>query len=232
MRRVRDGGESRRGFLKCMTWAGTGLVWTLAGGVPASVGLEAAAADARGPRRSASCRSATATSASPSRVNPDARATFREAVAKIAAMPQQARLHHPHRRHHPALEGRPSSTTPTRSSRRPALPVFHVPGEHDVLDEGSGKAFLDRYGKGATGRRLVLRSTTPACTSWPWSTCVNLKAGGMGSLGADAARLAEGRPRRARRLDADRGLRPHPALGALSGLGLGHRRERRRRWRC
>ena len=37
-------GESRRGFLKCMTWAGTGLVWTLAGGVPASIGLEAAAA--------------------------------------------------------------------------------------------------------------------------------------------------------------------------------------------
>jgi len=26
----------RRGFLKCMAWAGTGLVWTLAGGAPAS----------------------------------------------------------------------------------------------------------------------------------------------------------------------------------------------------
>jgi hypothetical protein len=39
----RDGDESRRGFLKCMTWAGTGLVWTLAGGVPASIGLQAAA---------------------------------------------------------------------------------------------------------------------------------------------------------------------------------------------
>ena len=27
-------GIDRRGFLKCMAWAGTGLVWTFAGGVP------------------------------------------------------------------------------------------------------------------------------------------------------------------------------------------------------
>src|ERR1700676_3036690 len=26
----------RRGFLKCMTWAGTAMVWTVAGGVPRS----------------------------------------------------------------------------------------------------------------------------------------------------------------------------------------------------
>jgi Icc protein len=26
--------ESRRGFLKCMTWAGTAVVWTVAGGLP------------------------------------------------------------------------------------------------------------------------------------------------------------------------------------------------------
>ena len=38
----------RRGFLKCMTWAGTGLVWTMAGGVPAALGLEAAAATQAG----------------------------------------------------------------------------------------------------------------------------------------------------------------------------------------
>ena len=31
-----DGGFSRRQTLKCMLWAGTGVVWTVAGGVPAS----------------------------------------------------------------------------------------------------------------------------------------------------------------------------------------------------
>ena len=29
-------GVDRRGFLKCMAWAGTGLVWTFAAGVPVS----------------------------------------------------------------------------------------------------------------------------------------------------------------------------------------------------
>jgi len=26
----------RRGFLRCMAWAGTGMVWTMSGGVPRS----------------------------------------------------------------------------------------------------------------------------------------------------------------------------------------------------
>src|SRR5437762_2311566 len=40
-------GTSRRGLLKCMAWAGTGLVWTVAGGVPRGIGLgEAFAASA------------------------------------------------------------------------------------------------------------------------------------------------------------------------------------------
>src|SRR3981189_417668 len=30
-----EGGD-RRGFLKCMAWAGTGLVWTMSGGIPVS----------------------------------------------------------------------------------------------------------------------------------------------------------------------------------------------------
>src|SRR5712671_3505498 len=29
-------GVDRRGFLKCMAWAGTGLVWTISGGIPVS----------------------------------------------------------------------------------------------------------------------------------------------------------------------------------------------------
>jgi hypothetical protein len=32
-------GTSRRGLLKCMAWAGTGLVWTVSGGVPRGLGL-------------------------------------------------------------------------------------------------------------------------------------------------------------------------------------------------
>src|SRR6202790_2637586 len=33
---LNNDGVDRRGFLKCMAWAGTGLVWTMACGIPSS----------------------------------------------------------------------------------------------------------------------------------------------------------------------------------------------------
>lgn len=47
---TRDGGQSRRKVLECMTWAGTGVLWTVTGGVPSAVGLidEAVAQDVKG----------------------------------------------------------------------------------------------------------------------------------------------------------------------------------------
>src|SRR5512146_213076 len=46
----RDDGMNRRKVLECMTWAGTGVLWTITGGVPASLGIidEAVAAPAKG----------------------------------------------------------------------------------------------------------------------------------------------------------------------------------------
>ena len=43
-------GTSRRKVLECMTWAGTGVLWTVAGGVPRSLGL-VDEADGGGERR-------------------------------------------------------------------------------------------------------------------------------------------------------------------------------------
>src|SRR5437773_9816124 len=45
-----DDGVSRRRVLECMTWAGTGVLWTISGGVPRSMGLvgSAQAAEAAG----------------------------------------------------------------------------------------------------------------------------------------------------------------------------------------
>jgi Icc protein len=39
-----EDGVSRRGFLKCMTWAGTALLWTVSGGLSRSFGLGSAQA--------------------------------------------------------------------------------------------------------------------------------------------------------------------------------------------
>jgi len=40
---------NRRGLLKCMGWTGTGVVWTLSGGVPRTLGLIGGAAAAEAP---------------------------------------------------------------------------------------------------------------------------------------------------------------------------------------
>src|SRR6185503_12181193 len=37
---ISDDGIDRRGFLKCMAWAGSATVWALAGGIPTSFGMK------------------------------------------------------------------------------------------------------------------------------------------------------------------------------------------------
>jgi hypothetical protein len=41
---------NRRGLLKCMAWPGTGVLWTLSGGVPRTLGLIGGAAAAEAPQ--------------------------------------------------------------------------------------------------------------------------------------------------------------------------------------
>src|SRR5258706_11614151 len=41
-------GVDRRGFLKCMAWVGTGIIWTVRGGVLSSRAFGAPAADEKG----------------------------------------------------------------------------------------------------------------------------------------------------------------------------------------
>ena len=62
-----------------------------------------------------------------------------------------------------------------------AKDVFYVPGEHDVLGD-DGKQYLERYGKERQGRRLVqLRQKGVHFIGLV--NVMNLKAGGLGSLG-------------------------------------------------
>jgi Icc protein len=72
---------NRRGLLKCMAWAGTGVVWTLSGGVPRTLGLIGDAAAAETPQDEL-----TFVQISDSHIgfhlppNPDPRATLTEAI--------------------------------------------------------------------------------------------------------------------------------------------------------
>jgi plastocyanin len=62
-----------------------------------------------------------------------------------------------------------------------SMPVFYVPGEHDVLED-DGKSFLQRFGKGTQGAGW--HSFDQGGVHFiGLVNVVNLKAGGLGSLG-------------------------------------------------
>ncbi|HEY2710652.1 MAG TPA: metallophosphoesterase [Caulobacteraceae bacterium] len=182
MSEIEADGESRRGFLKCMTWAGAGLVWTVAGGVPASVALGAEAATLKAsPFSFVQVSDSHIGFAKP--FNPDARNTFREAIAKIAAMPKKPDFII-HTGDVSQLSKDDQFDDADQIIKAVGVPVFHIPGEHDVLDEGQGKAFLERYGKGTKGAGWF--SFNHAGVHFvALVNVVNLKAGGLGSLGPE-----------------------------------------------
>ncbi len=182
-----EGGESRRGFLKCMTWAGTGLLWSTAGGLPSAIGLEQAAAATRAaPFTFVQVSDSHVGFAKPA--NPDARATFREAVAKISALPNKPAFI-VHTGDVTQLSKPQEFDDADQIIKEVGVPVFHIPGEHDVLDEGAGKFFLDRYGSSANGVKVQGKgwySFDHAGVHFvALVNVLDLKAGGLGSLGAD-----------------------------------------------
>jgi 3',5'-cyclic-AMP phosphodiesterase len=143
---------SRRRLLQCMSWAGAGVWWTLSGGVPRTAGLigEAAAAETAGD-------ALYFVQISDSHIgfhlpaNPHPEATLGEAIAKIKALPKApAFLIHTGDISH--LSKPEQWDTADQIIKDAHLPVFYIPGEHDVADIDNGKAYLDRYGKHAQGR--------------------------------------------------------------------------------
>ena len=147
------GGEvSRRGMLQCLAWAGTGVLWTVSGGVPRTLGLigEASAAEA-------AKGSLDFVQISDSHIgfhlpaNPNPAGTLTEAIAKIKAMPTQpAFLIHTGDISH--LSKEEEWDTADQIIKGANKEVFYIPGEHDVADVDNGKAYLARYGKKTQGR--------------------------------------------------------------------------------
>ncbi|MDB5432538.1 MAG: metallophosphoesterase [Caulobacter sp.] len=178
----------RRAALKCMAWAGTGALWTLGGGLAGAVSLDQALA---APKRMGGGVAAPFSflQISDSHVgfakpaNPDARATYREAVAKIAGLPVKPAFII-HTGDITQLSRDAEFDDAEQIIRETGLPVFHVPGEHDMLDDGNGQAYLDRFGKGAKGDGWYSFDHSGV----HFVALINvklLKPGGMGQLGPD-----------------------------------------------
>lgn len=152
--KLNDDGIDRRGFLKCMAWAGTGLVWTMSGGIPVSRAF-AKSMDRHGHKGDFSFVQISDSHMGFNKpANPDVVATLQAAVDKIngLAQPPEFLLHTGDISHLSKQEQFDNVDQILKSAS--AKDVFFVPGEHDVLDDG-GKSYLERYGKSAQGGGMV-----------------------------------------------------------------------------
>ena len=177
-------GIDRRGFLKCMAWAGTGALCVMEGGVLKSYSLSRLARDQReghGWANSASCRSATATWDSTSPRIPTWSGRCKAAVDKINALPSapEFMLHTGDISHLSKPEEFDNVDQILKSAT--AKDVFFVPGEHDVLND-DGKQYLERYGKNAKGAGWY-SFDKKGVHFIGLVNVMNLKAGGLGTLG-------------------------------------------------
>jgi predicted phosphodiesterase len=141
-------GIDRRGFLHCMAWAGTGIVWSFAGGIPVSSVFGAS------PKKQ-HAEDFSFIQISDSHIgfskpaNTDVTATLQRAVDKIksaSAVPDF--LIHTGDLTHTSKPAEFDTMDQVLSTTR--REIFYVPGEHDTSVD-DGKLFLDRYGKGTAG---------------------------------------------------------------------------------
>jgi len=145
-------GIDRRGFLKCMAWAGTGALCVMSGGVLKSYSLsrlpELSPKEALGGLSFVQISDSHMGFNKPA--NPDVAGTLKAAVDKINALSAapEFMLHTGDISH----LSKPEEFDTVDQILKSAKPkdVFYVPGEHDVLND-EGKQFLERYGKGSKG---------------------------------------------------------------------------------
>jgi 3',5'-cyclic AMP phosphodiesterase CpdA len=176
-------GVDRRGFLKCMAWAGTGAWCVLQGGVLKSYALSELGRGAapKGDLHFAQISDSHMGFSRPA--NPDVAATLQVAIARLNSLstPPEFVLHTGDLTHLSKPEEFDTLDQMLRSVKTGR--IHFVPGEHDVLGD-NGKQYLERFGKGASG------------TGWysfdqkgvhfiGLVNVVDLKAGGLGQLGAE-----------------------------------------------
>jgi 3',5'-cyclic AMP phosphodiesterase CpdA len=174
-------GLNRRKVLECMTWAGTGVLWTVAGGIPTSLGLIGEA--------NAATTGMTFLQISDSHVgfdkpaNPNALGTLEEAIKKVRALPAR-----------PAFMIHTGDITHLSKAKefddaqgiisQAGLDVHYVPGEHDIIDAEPGALYRERYGKNAKGSGYYSFDQN-GVHFVGLVNVANLKGGGLGSLGGE-----------------------------------------------
>src|SRR5579863_5089716 len=178
-------GVDRRGFLKCMAWAGTGTLCVIKGGVLNSYAFSGIGdldpADMKGELSFVQISDSHMGFNKPA--NPDVVGTLKTAVDKIngMAMPPEFMLHTGDISHLSKPEEFDTVDQILKSAS--AKDIFFVPGEHDLLND-DGKQYLDRYGKNAKGAGWY-SFDQKGVHFIGLVNVLNLKAGGLGTLGSE-----------------------------------------------
>ena len=178
-------GIDRRGFLKCMAWAGTGAFCVMQGGVLKSYSLSGLSGltgkQTKGDFSFVQISDSHMGFNKPA--NTDVAATLKAAIDKINALPQQPGfiLHTGDITHLSKPEEFDGVEQMLKSAS--AKDVFYVPGEHDMIGD-DGKQYLERYGKNAKGAGWY-SFDQKGVHFIGLVNVMNLKAGGLGSLGTE-----------------------------------------------
>ena len=177
-------GIDRRGFLKCMAWAGTGALCVIQGGVLKSYSLSRLSdLGANKVGELSFVQISDSHMGFNKAANPDVVGTLKAAVDKIndLAMPPEFMLHTGDISHLSKPEE--FDTVDQILKCASAKDVFFVPGEHDVLGD-DGKQYLERYGKNAKGAGWY-SFDKKGVHFIGLVNVLNLKAGGLGTLGRE-----------------------------------------------
>ncbi len=146
-----EDGIDRRGFLECMAWTGTGVIWTVSSGLLSSraFGKSMRAGDPTGELTFVQISDSHIGFNKPA--NPDVVATLQATVDKINALPIPPEfIIHTGDLSHLSKAAEFDTLDQVLKSAKPNQ-VFYVPGEHDTSVD-DGKQYLERYGKGTQGK--------------------------------------------------------------------------------
>jgi len=176
-------GIDRRGFLKCMAWAGAGALCIMEGGLLKSFALgskQPSAAKVHTTGQLSFVQISDSHMGFNKPANPDVIATLKAAVDKINALPHPPEfiLHTGDISHLSKPEEFDNVDQILKATNKE---IFFVPGEHDVLND-DGAMFRERYGRNSQGQGWYSFDKN-GVHFIGLVNVINLKAGGLGTLG-------------------------------------------------
>ncbi len=172
----------RRQALHCMLWAGSGVLWTMAGGVPRSSLLGSAAAAELPGNALSFVQISDSHIGFKGAPNTDTPGTLQQAIDRVNRLKGSAALMiHTGDVSHLSKDAQFETAAAIIAGAR--LETHYVPGEHDVLED-DGANFFARFDRGGkTGGWYSFDQQGVHFIGL--NNVQNLKAGGLGNLGAE-----------------------------------------------